>query len=47
MKKQMSRRMKRMTGLYRWVLPVVFLYIIALSFFFCWNWHEAFGKHET
>lgn len=23
-----------MTGLYRWVLPVVFLYIIALSFFF-------------
>ncbi|GLC82962.1 hypothetical protein [Lacrimispora brassicae] len=33
MKKQMSQGLKRMTGLYRWVIPVVFLYIIAFSFF--------------
>lgn len=33
MKEQMSGRMKRMTRIYYWVLPVVFLYITAVSFF--------------
>ncbi len=33
MNTQLSSRMKRMTKLYRWVVPVIFLYTIALSFF--------------
>lgn len=33
MKEQMSGRMKRMTRIYYWVLPVIFLYITAVSFF--------------
>ncbi|MDR0925539.1 MAG: hypothetical protein LBN31_14445 [Hungatella sp.] len=33
MKEQMSGRMKRMTRIYSWVMPVVFLYITAVSFF--------------
>lgn len=33
MKEQMSGRMKRMTRIYNWVLPVIFLYITAVSFF--------------
>ncbi|MDR2022368.1 MAG: hypothetical protein LBQ71_03780 [Hungatella sp.] len=33
MKEQMSGRMKRMTRIYSWVMPVIFLYITAVSFF--------------
>lgn len=32
MKEQMSGRMKRMTRIYSWVMPVIFLYITAVSF---------------
>jgi len=32
MKEQMTSRMKRMTRIYHWVIPVVFLYITAVSF---------------
>lgn len=33
MREQMSSKMKRMTQLYRWVIPVILLYGIAISFF--------------
>lgn len=46
MKTQMSRRMKRMTQLYRWVIPVVLLYIIALSFFLAGMGMKLLGNTE-
>ena len=46
MNKKMSRRLKRMTQLYRWIIPVICLYIIALSFFLAGMGMKFLGNTE-
>ncbi len=46
MKNQISGQMKRMTRLYRWVIPVVLVYCMAFSFLFAGGALRLLGKGE-